>query len=160
MSQCFRRGQEVAKTAHGVSSSASGIGPDAQEIDEEVAGELDGQHLRDDVEVGDEGGLEDDRDVGRVEQFDGVRGVLAAITGALDGQVDAETLKFKKVPVKMVLSCDLLFFHPARWCLGKSFPFSHCKSNKGLPISCFQLRLKDGYMSVLSHKYPQELQTL
>ena len=47
----------------------------------------------DHVEVGDEGGLEDDRDVGGVEELDGVAAVLASVPGALDGQVHPESLE-------------------------------------------------------------------
>ena len=50
-------------------------------------------HLRDHVEVGDEGGLEDDRDVGGVEELDGVAGVLPPVAGRLDRQVHTEALK-------------------------------------------------------------------
>ena len=49
-------------------------------------------YLRDDVEVGDERRLQDDGDVGRVEQLDGVAAVLAAVAGRLDRQVHAEAL--------------------------------------------------------------------
>ena len=48
--------------------------------------------LRDDVEVGDEGALEDDGDVGGVEELDGVAAVLATVARRLDRQVDTEAL--------------------------------------------------------------------
>ena len=42
-------------------------------------------HLRDHIQVRDEGALQDDRDVGGVEELDGVAGVLAPVPGRLDG---------------------------------------------------------------------------
>ena len=83
----------VAEAANGVGTSAAGIGPDSEQIDKEVSGKLDGQHLRDDVQVGDESGLEDDGDVGGVEQLDWVGRVLATVPGGLDGQIHTEALK-------------------------------------------------------------------
>ena len=91
--QCLRQRQVVAETANGVGAAAAGVIPDTEQVDDEVAGELDGEHLRDHVEVGDEGTLQDDRDVAGVEQLDGVAAVLAAVTGRLDRQVDAEALE-------------------------------------------------------------------
>ena len=49
-------------------------------------------YLRDDVEVGDERRLQDDGDVGGVEQLDRVAAVLATVAGRLDGQVHTEAL--------------------------------------------------------------------
>ncbi len=72
-------------TCNGVSAAATGIIPHAQQIHEEIAAKLDGEHLGDHVEVGHEGGLKDDGDVARVEQLDGVGAVLAAVPGRLDG---------------------------------------------------------------------------
>ena len=91
--QRLRRRQVVAETANGVGAAAAGGIPDAKQVDDEVAGELDAEHLRDHVEVGDEGTLQDDRDVAGVEQLDGVAAVLAAVTGRLDRQVDTEALE-------------------------------------------------------------------
>lgn len=54
-------------------------------------------YLRDDVEVRDERGLQDDGDVGGVEQLDGVGGVLAAVPRWLDRQVHAEALRTQHV---------------------------------------------------------------
>ena len=67
--------------------------PGAQQADQQVATEAGGQHLGDDVQVGHEGGLQDDGDVGRVEELDGVGVVLAPVPGRLDGQVDTEALR-------------------------------------------------------------------
>ena len=41
-------------------------------------------HLRDDVEVRDESTLQDDGNIGRVEQLDGIAAVLAAVASRLD----------------------------------------------------------------------------
>ena len=46
--------------------------PDAEEANEEVAGEAVGEHLRDDEDVGREGALQHDRHVARVKELDGV----------------------------------------------------------------------------------------
>ena len=89
--QRLRQRQVVAETANGVGAAAAGVIPDAEQV--EVAGELDAEPLRDHVEVGDEGALQDDRDVAGVEQLDGVAAVLAAVTGRLDRQVDTEALE-------------------------------------------------------------------
>lgn len=66
--------------------------PGSQEVDQEVSTKARGKHLRNDVEVGDQGGLQDDGDVGGVEQLDGVGVVLAAVACRLDGQIDPEAL--------------------------------------------------------------------
>ena len=92
VSKGLRWGQVVAESANGVGPAAAGIGPHAQQVDKEVSSELDGHHLRDDVQVGDEGRLQNDGNVGGVKQLDGIRGVLTAIAGTLDGQVHAESL--------------------------------------------------------------------
>lgn len=49
-------------------------------------------YLRDDVEVGHQGTLQNDGNVGGVEQLDGVRRLLASVTSRLDGQVHTESL--------------------------------------------------------------------
>ena len=66
--------------------------PGAQQVNQEVATEASGEHLRDDVQVRHEGRLEDDRNVGGVEELDGISVVLATVTGRLDGQVHPEAL--------------------------------------------------------------------
>lgn len=71
-------------------------GPGAEQIDQEVAGEAGGEHLRDDVEVGHQGRLQDDGDVGGVEELDGVGVGLATVTRGLDGQVHPEALRTRK----------------------------------------------------------------
>lgn len=71
--------------------------PGAQQINQEIAAESGGEHLGDDVEVGDQSGLQDDGDVGGVEQLDGVGVLLPAVTSRLDGQVHPEALRFTRV---------------------------------------------------------------
>ena len=48
--------------------------------------------LGDDVEVGDQGALQHDGDVGGVEQLDGVGAVLATVASTLDGEIHSEAL--------------------------------------------------------------------
>ena len=47
--------------------------------------------MRDDVHVGDEGRLENNGDVGSVEQLDWVGRVLATVTDGFDGKIHTET---------------------------------------------------------------------
>ena len=71
--------------------------PVAEQIDEEVASELLGEHLGHEEEVRDEGRLEDDRDVGGVEELDLVSGgLLTSDTLVLDVNVHLEALQNKK----------------------------------------------------------------
>ena len=51
------------------------------------------EHLRNDVKIGNQSALKDDRDVGGVEKFDGIRRILSPVTSGLDGQVHAESLE-------------------------------------------------------------------
>lgn len=66
--------------------------PSTKQINQEVATETCGEHLGDDVQVGDQGGLQDDGDVGGVEELDGVRVVLPTVASWLDGQINSESL--------------------------------------------------------------------
>ena len=93
MREGFWRREVVAETTDGVRPSATGIRPDTKQIDEEVSCELDREHLRDDVEVRHERRLQNDGNVRRVEELDGIGGILAAVAGGLDRQIYAETLK-------------------------------------------------------------------
>ena len=68
------------------------LSPLAEETNEEVAFELAMEHLREEVQVGDEGGLENDWDVGGVEELDGVRVGLATLPLALQRKFDSEAL--------------------------------------------------------------------
>lgn len=57
--------------------------------------------MRDDVKIGDQCRLQDDGNIGGVEQLDGVSVVLAAVACRLDGKVHSEALGGeKKKPVK------------------------------------------------------------
>ena len=82
----------VAETSDRVGTLGSVVRPDAQQVDQNVSREFRREHLRDDVEVGDESRLKDDRDVRRVEQLDRVRRRLATVTGGFDRQINAKTL--------------------------------------------------------------------
>lgn len=66
--------------------------PSAQQINQEVAAEACGKHLGDNVQVGDQSRLQDDWDVGGVEELDGIGVVLATVAGRLDGQINPESL--------------------------------------------------------------------
>ena len=68
------------------------LGPLSKETNEEVALELAVEHLGQEVQVGDEGGLEDDWDVGGVEELDGVGIGLTSLSLALQRQLDSEAL--------------------------------------------------------------------
>ncbi len=70
--------------------------PSPQQIDQEVPTEARGEHLRDDVKVGHQSRLQDDGNVGGVEQFDGICVVLATVTCRFDREVDSEALWNKK----------------------------------------------------------------
>ena len=83
----------VAETSNGVGSAASGVIPDSEQVYKEVSSKLDAEHLRYHVEIGDQGGLENDGYVGGVEELDGVAAVLTSVPGALDGQVHSESLE-------------------------------------------------------------------
>lgn len=76
--------------------------PLAEQLDQKVASEFLVEELGEEVEVGDKSGLEDDWDVGGVEELDGVGGVMSADFGVLDCEVDSEAL-VTKLNVKMVL---------------------------------------------------------
>ena len=53
--------------------------PSTEQINQEIATEACGKHLGDDIQVGDQGRLQDDGDVGGVEELDGVGVVLATV---------------------------------------------------------------------------------
>lgn len=67
--------------------------PGSQEIDQEVTAEPCWKHLWDDVKIGDQCRLQDDGNIGGVEQFDGVSVVLAAVACRLDWKVHSEALR-------------------------------------------------------------------
>mmetsp|Transcript_34480 Transcript_34480/g.90737 ORF Transcript_34480/g.90737 Transcript_34480/m.90737 type:complete len:386 (+) Transcript_34480:534-1691(+) len=67
--------------------------PAAEPADEHVVRVALVEELREEVEVGDEGGLEDDGHVGGVEELDRVGALHAALRAVLDRQVDTEALE-------------------------------------------------------------------
>lgn len=66
--------------------------PLAEEPDEKVALELLVEDLREEVEVGDEGSLQDDGDVRGVEQLNGVGLLVSLHFPAAHGKFNSETL--------------------------------------------------------------------
>ena len=58
--------------------------PFSKETDEKISLELSVKYLREEVQVGNKGGLKNDWDVGGVEELDGVRVGLTARTLALE----------------------------------------------------------------------------
>jgi len=96
VSETFGRGEVVAESTDGIGSSrtaAADVRPHAQQVDQEVARKFMSEHLGNDVEIGDQSALKDDGDVGGVEEFDGIRRILSSVSGRLDGQIHAESLK-------------------------------------------------------------------
>ena len=91
---------ELARRADVVGEASNGrrvslnivLGPLAKETNEEVALELAVKHLGEEVQVGNEGGLQDDWDVGGVEELDWVRVGLTSLPLALQLQFDSEAL--------------------------------------------------------------------
>ena len=83
----LRRREVVAQTSDGVGtcrSTTPDVRPHTKQVDQDVPTELRCQHLRDEVQVGHEGALQDDGDVGGVEQLDWIRAVLSSVTGGFD----------------------------------------------------------------------------
>lgn len=76
---------EVGEAAFGAPFVVEG----AEEADEEVVPPAVVEHFGDEEDVGEDGGGEDDGDVGDVEEFDGVFTAKAAVAGVLDGDFDA-----------------------------------------------------------------------
>lgn len=70
--------------------------PLADEANEEVALELAVKDLGKEVQVADEGGLEDDRDVAGIEQLDRIGIGLSSGALALKLKLDSEALKLSK----------------------------------------------------------------
>lgn len=66
--------------------------PSSKQINQEIATEACGEHLGDNVQVGDQGGLQDDGNVGGVEELDWVGVVLATVASWLDRQIHPESL--------------------------------------------------------------------
>jgi len=88
-----RRRDVVSETTDGGGvASHVVILPLAQEANEEVALELAVKNLGKEVQVGDDSGLEDDGDVGGIEELDGVRVGLASLALALELEFNTEAL--------------------------------------------------------------------
>lgn len=66
--------------------------PSTEQINQEIATEARGEHLGDNIQIGYQGRLQDDGDVGGVEELDGVSVVLATVASWLDGQINPESL--------------------------------------------------------------------
>lgn len=77
----WRHIMQAAQVLKLMASSSHTYRPGTQQADQQVATEAGGQHLGDDVQVGHQGGLQDDGDVGSVEELDRVGVVLASVTG-------------------------------------------------------------------------------
>lgn len=75
--------------------------PLSEETDDEVATELAGEDLREEVDVGDEGALEDDGDVGSVEQFDWEGLSVTSHLSAAQTQFNSETLNWNTLNLKI-----------------------------------------------------------
>lgn len=67
--------------------------PLSEERDNKVGRVTTVEELGEEVEVGHEGGLENDGDVRGIEELDGVRSVLSSVAGVLDREIDAEALE-------------------------------------------------------------------
>jgi len=67
--------------------------PNTEQLDENVIGETTEEHLREDEDVGGQGGLQHDRHVGCVEELDGVGSALPTEPVGLDRNLDTETLE-------------------------------------------------------------------
>lgn len=76
-----------------VGSSQLNVLPRSEEIYQEVSTEVSVENLRDEEQVGDEGSLENDGDVGSVEQLDWVWLSLALNSVALDSKINSESLE-------------------------------------------------------------------
>lgn len=66
--------------------------PGSEQIDQEVPTKARGKHLGYDVQIGDQRRLQDDGNVGGVEELDGVGVVLATVAGGFDWQIHSESL--------------------------------------------------------------------
>jgi hypothetical protein len=66
--------------------------PLSEEIHEEVSSEFLGKDLREEVQVGDEGGLQNDGDVRGVEQLNRVRLLVSLHASAAHSDLNAEAL--------------------------------------------------------------------
>jgi len=90
-----RRRHVIRKTSNGLGSttSATNVLPNTKDADKEVSAVTSVQQLGEEVEVGYQGGLEDDGDVGGVEELNGVAVRLAASLLCVELEFNFETLK-------------------------------------------------------------------
>ena len=93
VSPSARRRNVVSETANGGRVALHVVLlPFSEEGDEEVALEFAMENLREEVQVRDEGGLQDNGDVRSVEQLDRVRSLVATHSAGGDSQFNAEAL--------------------------------------------------------------------
>ena len=76
-----RRRDVVSETTSGNLGTGSFGRPLSEEVDEQVGPPTSVQQLGEEVQIRHEGGLEDDRDVGGIEQLDGVGSLLTSDLG-------------------------------------------------------------------------------
>lgn len=67
--------------------------PNAEQLNKNIVRKTAEEHLREDEDVGGQGGLQHNRHVGGVEELDGVGSTLAAESVGLNRDLDAETLE-------------------------------------------------------------------
>lgn len=91
------RRQVVGKSSDGdhlsLSRGVFGNSPLSQQVNENVVGITSVEELRQEVEIGNEGGLQNDGDVGGIEQLDGVGTSGTSLLFVFDGKVDTEALE-------------------------------------------------------------------
>lgn len=87
--------------------------PSTEQINQEIATKACGEHLGDNIQVGYQGRLQDDGDVGGVKKLDGVSVVLATVASWLDGQIDSESLRGRG---KSLSNCFKLSFVVSSTC--------------------------------------------
>jgi hypothetical protein len=88
------RGRDVVSetTDGGGSATHVILLPLSKEVHEEVSSEFLGKDLGEEVQVGDEGGLQNDGDIGGVEQLNGVRLLVSLHASAAHSDLYAEAL--------------------------------------------------------------------
>lgn len=92
--QVQRRRHIVDETRDGGKLARTLLGlPDTEQTDQEVLRETREEHLRDQEDVGGQGGLQHDGHVGGVEEAHGVGTAGTTLAGGLDGDLDAEALE-------------------------------------------------------------------
>merc|ERR1712070_1095713 len=93
----FRRGHAVRETANWDRLSASAgtfnLLPATQKLHKYVSAVTLVKQLREEVQVGNQRGLEDDRNVRGVEQLDGVGALLTTVLLVLDWEIHTEALE-------------------------------------------------------------------